>query len=75
MNNSFVLRMADHMAERLKKDAGEKVDDQIQLGFRLVYGRPAKEAELAASREAVAKAGLAPFCRALLNSNGFLYVH
>jgi hypothetical protein len=75
MNNAFVLRMADHMAERLKKDAGEKVDDQIQLGFRLVYGRPAKEAEIAASREAVAKAGLASFCRALLNSNGFLYVH
>jgi hypothetical protein len=75
MNNSFTLRMADHLTERLQKDAGKNADDQITLGFLLVYGRPAKEAELAASRDVVLKHGLPPFCRALLNTNGFLYVH
>jgi hypothetical protein len=75
LNHSFTLRMADHLAERLRKEAGETADGQIRLGFLLAYGRPAKDAEVAAGREVVAKHGLSPFCRALLNANGFLYVH
>jgi hypothetical protein len=75
MNNSFTLRMADLFAERLKNDVGPEVDKQIHLGFLLACGRSAKEAEIAASREVISKHGLAPFCRALLNANGFLYVH
>jgi hypothetical protein len=75
MNSSFTLRMADDLAKRLKTDAGENVEKQIQRGFELVYGRPASEAEFSASRDVVTKFGLAPFCRALFNANGFLYVH
>lgn len=75
MNNSFTLRMADQLAERLRQEAGTDIAGQINLGFLLAYGRPAREAELATSREVVAQHGLAPFCRALLNTNGFLYVH
>lgn len=75
LNNSFTLRMADHFADRLRQEAGDDVDQQIQRGFLLAYGRPARAAESAASRTVIAKHGLAPFCRALLNSNGFLYVH
>jgi hypothetical protein len=75
LNSSFSLRMADDLAKRLIADAGNHVDQQIQRGFELVYGRPASKAELDASREVVTKHGLAPFCRALLNANGFLYVH
>ncbi|MFO0807463.1 MAG: DUF1553 domain-containing protein [Gemmataceae bacterium] len=75
MNNSFTLRMADRLAERLQAEGAPESDGPIRLGFLLVYGRPAKEAEVAAGRDVVAKHGLPPFCRALLNSNGFLYVH
>jgi hypothetical protein len=75
MNNSFTLRMADHFAARLRTEAGPDADDQIRLAFRLTYGRPAKDAELAASRDVITRHGLAPFCRAILNANGFLYVH
>ncbi len=75
LNNSFTLRMADHLADRLRKEGAMEVEGQIKLGFLLVYGRPARPAEIAASREVVSKHGLAPFCRALLNTNGFLYVH
>jgi hypothetical protein len=75
LNHSFTLRMADHLAERLRKEAGEAADDQIKFGFLLAYGRPAKDAEVNAGREVVEKHGLSPFCRALLNANGFLYVH
>jgi hypothetical protein len=75
MNNSFMLRMTDHFAARLRTEAGPSADDQIRLAFRLTYGRPAKESELDASREVVTRHGLSPFCRAILNANGFLYVH
>lgn len=75
MNSSFSLRMADDLAKQLGTDAKGVIDKQIQRGFELVYGRPASEAELNVSRDVVTKHGLAPFCRALLNANGFLYAH
>ncbi|MFO0937356.1 MAG: DUF1553 domain-containing protein [Gemmataceae bacterium] len=75
MNNSFTLRMADHFADRLQREAGKNPDDQIRLAFELAYGRTVKDSELAASREVVSTRGLSTFCRALLNTNGFLYVH
>ncbi|WP_246539671.1 DUF1553 domain-containing protein [Telmatocola sphagniphila] len=75
MNNSFTIRMSEQFAERLEKQANKAPDERIRLGFQLAYGRLPKEAELTASREVIAQYGLTPFCRALLNSNGFLYVH
>lgn len=74
MNHSLTLRMADHFATRLSAEAAT-VDDQIQRAFELTYGRPARPSELSASRDVITRHGLAPFCRAILNSNGFLYVH
>jgi hypothetical protein len=75
LNGSFTLRMADHFADRLRAEAGGDADGQIRHGFLLAYGRPARDAEVAASRRVVDRHGLPAFCRALLNSNGFLYVH
>ena len=74
MNNSFMLRMSDHFADRLKREAGDKVEAQLRLGFELTWGRPPRTPELETGIEFVRHHGLAPFCRALLNSNGFLYV-
>ena len=74
MNNSFMLRMSDHFADRLKREAGDKVEAQLRLGFELAWGRPPRTPELETGIEFVRHHGLAPFCRALLNSNGFLYV-
>jgi hypothetical protein len=74
MNNAFVLRMADRFAERLKKEAGEDVGKQIGRGFELAYGRRASDAEIAAARPVVEQHGLAAFCRAVINSNEFVYV-
>ena len=73
-NNSFTLRMADAFAERLDKDAPASMDAQIERAFVLAYARPPTAEELAASRAVVQKEGLAPLCRALFNSNGFLYI-
>ena len=75
MNNSFLLRMAEHFAQRVEKEAGPERGRQLDLAFQLAIGRAAQPAELEASRELAAKHGLVPLCRVLLNSNGFLYVH
>ncbi len=73
-NNSFTLRMADAFAERLAKDAPPNADGQIERAFVLAYGRSPTAEELRASRGVVEGHGLAPLCRALFNSNGFLYI-
>jgi hypothetical protein len=73
LNNSFMLRMADSMAARLKKDAGENAKRQIDRAFILTYARPPSDEERRAAVDFVSQHGLAPFCRVLLNTNGFLY--
>ena len=74
LNNSFVLRMSQRFAERVRQEAGEPLDAQTALVALLAWGRPpgADEQELA---HAFARAhGLAAYCRVILNSNEFLYV-
>jgi len=74
LNNAFVLRMADRFAECLKKDAGDDTARQIGRAFELAYGRQATADEIARIRPIVEQHGLAAFCRAVLNSNEFVYV-
>jgi hypothetical protein len=74
LNNSFMLRMADSMAERIQKDAGEDAAKQVQRAFELAYSRPAVAEEERMATKFVKLNGLAAFCRVLLNTNGFLYV-
>ena len=74
MNNSFVLRMADHFAGRLRDEAGEDVEQQIGRAFQLVYGRAAGRRELSTIKPFVSEHGLPALCRVLLNSSEFLYV-
>jgi hypothetical protein len=74
LNNSFVLRMADRFADRLRRDASKEIDKQIARAYEIAYGRtPAKE-EIARARPVVEEHGLPALCRAILNSNEFLYV-
>ncbi len=74
MNGGFVLRMADRFAERLKKEAGADVRKQIGRAYELAYGRHATDEEVARVRPVVEQHGLAAFCRAVFNSNEFVYV-
>ena len=67
--------MADDLAARVHRDAGDDKNKQIARAISLAYGRPATATEVAASVPLVEKYGLAPFCRVLLNTNGFLYVN
>jgi len=75
MNTSFVLRMSDHFAERLQREAGDDDKAQVTLGFRLAFGREARTTEIGPCYDFVSKNGLAAFCRVLFNANEFLYVN
>ncbi|HZL91732.1 MAG TPA: DUF1553 domain-containing protein [Pirellulaceae bacterium] len=75
LNNSFTLRMADALAERLRKESPGDEQAQIERAFVLICGRPSLPDELAASQALVREHGLMPFCRVLFSSNRFLYVH
>jgi hypothetical protein len=74
-NNSFTLRMADHFADRLNRERPGDQEKQIYRAFELAYGRPPAGEENHESVAFVGQHGLAAFCRVLLNTNGFLYVH
>jgi hypothetical protein len=74
LNSGFVMMQAKDFAERLQRDAGKASTDQVRLAFRLAFGREPDAAELQDSVTFVEQTGLAEFCRALLNSNEFLFI-
>lgn len=73
-NNSFVLRMSQRYAERLRNEVSEDPQAQIRRAYQLCYARDPDDAELAALGPFVAQHGAAELCRVLFNSNEFLYV-
>ena len=73
-NSSFVIDQAEQLAKRCEEEAGPKVFYQIQLAFQLVVGRSPSAVEIDAITEIVQQHGLATLCRALFNSNEFLFI-
>lgn len=74
LNNSFVLRMAERFATRVKAEAGEDVQGQVRRVFEHAYGRPPDSAEQPPCEKLVRDHGLATLCRVVFNSNELLYV-
>jgi hypothetical protein len=73
-NNSFIWRMADHFADRLKKEAGAELESQIERAWILAVGRPPAEEERNAALTLVENHGLAALGRALFTSSEFIVV-
>lgn len=73
-NSKFVIQQSKFFAERLKREAGNDLLNQIQRAFRLCTAREPDESELSDSLKFVKTHGLPAFCRALLNSNEFLFI-
>ncbi|PYJ08859.1 MAG: hypothetical protein DME25_00340 [Verrucomicrobia bacterium] len=74
LNSGFVLQQADFFASRLEHEAGKDPKAQVRLAFELAYNRlPARE-EAEAARALIKQEGLMLFCRALFNSNEFIFV-
>ncbi len=74
LNNSFIFRMSDRLAERVRSTAPNDEARQIDDLIRQVWGRPSSEVERNTLREFVTAHGLAALARVLLNSNEFVYV-
>jgi hypothetical protein len=73
-NSQFMLQQSALLADRLQRDCGKDVAKQISRAFWLCCGREPDETELSDSRAFVAEEGIAAFCRALLNSNEFVFI-
>ena len=71
LNNDFTLRHAEAWAERLRREAGDRLADQVRLGFQLAFGRDPDREEAAAREALVAQAGLVQLCRMMLAANEF----
>ncbi|HTU27727.1 MAG TPA: DUF1553 domain-containing protein [Pirellulales bacterium] len=74
LNSQFMVQQSAKFAERLEREHPNDVDAQVGRAVRLAFSRPVEADELAAARQLVATHGLAQFCRAILNSNEFIYV-
>ena len=74
MNNALVLYLSDALAARLQREAGPGASRQVELAYRLAFGRsPEPEERLRAGR-VVERFGAATLARAIFNSNEFLYL-
>src|SRR5262249_14195415 len=74
MNDSFVLRQANRLAQRVRRDVGDEPNAQLTLAYRLTLGRPPRVDESAALAKLVHEHGLDSVCWVLLNASDFLYV-
>ena len=74
MNNAFVQRQCQHFAERLQTEAGPKPATQINLAYRLAFGRRPRADEAKDAAALVREHGLESVCWALFNASEFLYV-
>jgi len=72
-NNDLMLRQAGYLAKRLEAEAGT-LEEQIDLAFQLLFGRPATLEERQLTEPLVREHGLMHLCRVLLNTNEFVYV-
>jgi mono/diheme cytochrome c family protein len=73
MNDSFVLRQADRLAERIEHSVVEP-DSQIVEAWQRTLGRPPNHSERQLSKDLIDNASLQELCWALFNSAEFLEV-
>lgn len=74
MNNGFVIRQAGLFAQRLEKELPGDRSAQVGRAYLLAVGRQPSSGELTVATKFLASQPLSQFCRALLNSNEFVFV-
>jgi hypothetical protein len=75
LNGTFSNEQAEALAHRLEVEAGPDLRKQIDLGYRLATGRPARQREIQAALEFLKTQPKREFALTLLNLNSFLYVN
>jgi hypothetical protein len=74
LNSRFALEQAEAFAKRLQNECGDDPDQQVRMAYQLALGRVVDSDELRDASEVVRQHGADAFCRALLNSNEFLFL-
>jgi hypothetical protein len=74
LNDRFMVRQAEHLASRLRHEAGDDVSRQIGRAYELALARPAAPHEVALLSAYARRHGLAAACRVILNCNEFMFV-
>jgi len=74
LNSPFILDQANHLAARVKKDAGPNVEAQVRRAFHLTLGRVPEIHELAAAKKLATDHGLPALARALFNTHEFITI-
>jgi hypothetical protein len=73
-NSRFTLEQSDAFAQRVKQEAGEDAPSQLRHAWRLSLGREPSAEEISDFGPFVREHGLPALCRAIFNSNEFLFV-
>ena len=73
LNNPFMVRMAEHFAARVEREAPDDVG-RIEAAWRHAVGRAPSAAEAAVLLEVARRHGLASVCRLIFNANEFVFV-
>jgi mono/diheme cytochrome c family protein len=73
-NSRFTLAQSDAFAARVIKESGADLATQIRRAYQLALNRSPNIEELRDAEPVVRQHGLATLCRALFNTNEFLFV-
>jgi hypothetical protein len=73
-NSRFTLAQADAFAARVKKEAGDDLSKQIKRAYQLALSREPTADELRDTKTIIRQHGISTLCRALFNSNEFLFI-
>ncbi len=72
-NSQFTLQLSEAFTARVKKETGDDLGKQINRVYQLALTRDASADEIADAEPLVRQHGLAVLCRAIFNSNEFLF--
>jgi len=73
-NSQFVIDCAEDLAKRVKFEAGEDLNACLRRAYKFSLAREPSDDEIADALPVVREHGLAALCRALMNSNEFLFI-
>lgn len=73
-NSQFTLTQSAAFAKRVTQEVGEEAAKQISRSYQLAFNREPSMEELQEAIPIVQSHGLATLCRAIFNSNEFLFV-
>lgn len=74
LNDQFMIEQAERFSRRLVNSHPDNFSAQVILAYRLAYGREPSAREKDRAEQFITKEELFHFCRALFNTNEFLYV-